>query len=668
MDFPFLSQASKPIYKSDSSLSSDVNWVSDASSEEGAFSDATLKLINQMLMEEDDLEDKPCMFQECSALQATEKSFYDALGEKYPPPSSNADNAFDLNPSPDDHSPDSESSDSPGSVNYFVEANWVRDQEKLEGSSSHFGTTFEPVSQSIGSSKGSGDGSVDTLVSQSQPFWLLSGGNTKFAELVPNKKFVNYGLEMKEKNSKVVAQEEKNRRDHSPIGSREKKTHHRGNGNNADDGRTNKQLASYTDDSDEQLKMLDNVFSVLICISGPAKKLQQSGSSKGSNGGKGRGRKPGNKKEMVDLQTLLTQCSQAIARADIRSVNEQLNRIRQHSSAQGDGIERLAHYFANALEARLAGTGTALYVASSTKRISAADFLKLYQTYVKACPFNKMSNLYANRSITKLAQTATTLHIIDFGILYGFQWPCLIHHLSARPGGPPKLRITGIDFPQPGFHPAERVEQTGRRLETYCKRFNPRNGKLSNLTELKIDRDEVLVVNCLLRLRNVPDETVLVNSPRDIVLNLVQRIKPDMFIHLVVNGMYSTPFFVPRFREALFHFSSIFDMFEATIPREDGDRVMFEKEICGRHIMNVIACEGTERVERPETYKQWQIRTLRAGFKQLPLNQDLVKVVRSMVKVHYHKDFVVDEDGNWMLQGWKGRILYALSCWKPIED
>ncbi|KAL7247444.1 hypothetical protein ACSBR2_002372 [Camellia fascicularis] len=86
---------------------------------------------------------------------------------------------------------------------------------------------------------------------------------------------------------------------------------------------------------------------------------------------------------MVDLQTLLTQCSHAVARADIRSVNDQLNRIRQHFFAQGDGIERLAHYFANALEARLAGTRTAFYVASSTKRISAACQSKPFQQNVQ---------------------------------------------------------------------------------------------------------------------------------------------------------------------------------------------------------------------------------------------------------------------------------------------
>ena len=42
---------------------------------------AVLQYLNQMLMEED-LEQRPCMYQELSALQAAEKSFYDALTGK----------------------------------------------------------------------------------------------------------------------------------------------------------------------------------------------------------------------------------------------------------------------------------------------------------------------------------------------------------------------------------------------------------------------------------------------------------------------------------------------------------------------------------------------------------------------------------------------------------
>jgi hypothetical protein len=81
--------------------------------------------------------------------------------------------------------------------------------------------------------------------------------------------------------------------------------------------------------------------------------------------------------------------------------------------------------------------------------------------------------------------------------------------------------------------------------------------------------------------------------------------------------------------------------------------------------MNVVACEGQERVERPETYKQWQARTVRAGFKTLPLEQKLMTKFRGKLKTYYHKDFVIDEDNDWMLQGWKGRIIYASSCWVP---
>lgn len=235
------------------------------------------------------------------------------------------------------------------------------------------------------------------------------------------------------------------------------------------------------------------------------------------------------------------------------------------------------------------------------------------------------------------------------------------------------LRITGVEFPQPGFRPSERVEQTGRRLENYCKRFNvqfeytaiAKNWETIRYEDIKINGDELTVVNCLYRLKNLPDETVT-DCPRDTVLKLIREINPDIFIHGVVNGSYNAPFFDTRFKEALFHFSSLFDMFDETLPREDQHRLLYEREVYGRNAINVIACEGSRRVERPETYKQWQIRNKRAGFRQLPSDQEILKLVRSMVKRDYHKDFIVDEDGMWVLQGWKGRIVHAISYWKPV--
>ncbi|PNX54701.1 GRAS family transcription factor, partial [Trifolium pratense] len=248
----------------------------------------------------------------------------------------------------------------------------------------------------------------------------------------------------------------------------------------------------------------------------------------------------------------------AVGSYDQRNANDILKQIRQHSSLCGDGLQRLAHYFADGLEVRLSA-GTPMY--KQLQSLSSADMLKAYKVYITASPFQRMSNFLSNRTILGLAQNKSSLHIIDFGVFYGFQWPCLIQRLSERPDGPPRLPITGIDLPHPGFRPAERVEEMGRRLEKYFKRFGvpfeynclAQKWDTIRLEDIKIDREEVTVVNCLYRLKNLSDETVMANCPGDAMLRLIRRINPNIFIHGVVNGTYNAPFFLTRFREALFH-------------------------------------------------------------------------------------------------------------------
>jgi hypothetical protein len=392
--------------------------------------------------------------------------------------------------------------------------------------------------------------------------------------------------------------------------------------------------------------------------------------------GNRRGRRKGKsgttlEEEAVDLTTLLIHCAQAVAIDDRRNSKELLKQVRKHSSAVGDAAQRLAHCFADGLEARLAGTGSNVYRSLAAKRTSTSDIVKAFGLYVTACPLNKISHFFANTTILNASKGAARLHIIDYGIQYGFQWPVFIQRLSKRLGGPPSLRITGIDFPQPGFRPAERIEATGQRLHEYARMLNvpfeyhaiAAKWDAIQVEDLKINSDELLVVNCLYRMRNMMDETVTDDSPRTRVLNTISKMKPQLFIHGVVNGTYNAPFFVTRFKEALFHFSSLFDILEVNASRTDELRLLIERDFFGREALNVIACEGTERIERPETYKQWRLRNLRAGFRQLPLNEEIMKRARYKVKNSYHRDFLVDEDNKWMLQGWKGRIIIALSAW-----
>lgn len=675
----------------------------DDSHEDCDFSDAVLRYINTMLMEED-MEDKTCMLQDSLDLQAAERSLYEAIGKRYPPsPEPNSTCIMHNGVNPDESAYWNYRNCSIDG--YFVGNGRV--QSLPEYDTSPLQTL--PISSISWSSHGSSnsaitsvDGLLDSpgsaiqapdLNSESPSISQFKRGVEEASKFLPSDEQLLVNLngggllpkEIRRRTSEVVVKVEKEgKKEGLPNGLCGRKTSDR-EGVDLDEERNSKQAAIFPE-SILRSDLFDKVllrtpgngldeFNALrdTLRDGAAKKVPQNGQSKGSNVTKGRGKRKGGKKEVVDLRNLLIQCAQDVAADDRRSANELLKQIRQHSSPFGDGSQRLSHCFANAFEARLAGTGSQIYKGLVSKRTPASDLLKAYHLYLAACPFRKISSFVSNKTIRNLAASSMKVHIIDFGILYGFQWPTMIQRFTWRDGGPPKLRITGIDFPQPGFRPGERVEETGRRLRAYAEEFkvpfdyNPiaKRWDAIQLEELKIDRDEVLVVNCIYRSKNLLDETMAVDSSRTNFLKLVRKINPDLFIHGIVNGGYNAPFFVTRFREALFHFSAMFDMLETIIPRENHERMLLEKEIFGREALNVIACEGWERVERPETYKQWQVRNLRAGFVQLPFDEDIVKHATAKVRSGYHKDFLIDEDGRWLLQGWKGRIIYALSAWKP---
>ncbi|KAI3915495.1 hypothetical protein MKW92_030277 [Papaver armeniacum] len=602
------------------------------------FPDAVLKYINQMLME-DSNEETNYIFQEDSpALQFAGKPFYEILVE---PSWSGEFGAYELLANNTQSVPSDYTFQAAPQLSYNLP--------------NSFNSAGEGIVES-----GVGRVQVPDVHSESESILQFRKGVEEANKFLPddNNLIINmerngfFNGESKKEGgeaSDVVVELDKDVPQISSYGSRKKKNVHR---EDIDlEGQSNKQLAAV------QTAMFDMV---LICngengekansVLRESLKIETSKNSR-QNGGR----------------------SRTVAAGDCTTANELLKQIRQHSSPSGDGSQRLAHCFAYGLEARLAGSRSQIYTSLPHKTPSVADLLKAYQLFMVALPFQKISNIFANLTISHLAENATTLHIIDFGILYGLQWPCLIRHLSKRKGGPPKLRITGIELPRPGFRPAERVEETGRRLRDYAEELNvpfeyhgiAQRWETIQLEDLKINKDELLVANCMYRARNLLDESVILDSPRDAVLNLIRKMNPRIFVHGIVNGTYNSPFFVTRFREALFHFSSMFDALETIVPRENPERIIIERNFLGKEAFNIIACEGSERVERPETFKQWQLRNIKAGFMQLPLNIDIMKKAKEQARLYYHKDFVIEEDSRWLLLGWKGRIIFAISSWRP---
>jgi hypothetical protein len=422
--------------------------------------------------------------------------------------------------------------------------------------------------------------------------------------------------------------------------------------------------------------LLDKMMDMSIAVDSEAEQKARKGKRKFGSGASGN-----KEEELVDLRALLLQCAHAVATGNRLGAAELLWKIKQHSSPTGDATQRLAYCFARALDARLAGTGSQLYRSLMVKHTSAMEFIKAYQMYLAVSCFKMMAFKFSDLTICKaVAGRRKKLHIVDYGKehCYGFHWPTLLGLWGAKTWdddeGPPEVRITFVGLPQPGFRPAARIEETGRRLSTFARqcgipfRFRGIVAKWETVCadDLDIEPDEVLVVNGLFHLGRLMDEGIngiYSPSPRDVLLGNIRKMRPHVFILGVENSLHNAPFFLGRFQEALFYYSSMFDMMDAAAPRDNDQRLLVEQDLYGRRVLNAVACEGFDRVERPETYKQWQARNDRAGLRQLPLDPDIVKAVSEKVRDNYHRNFVIYVDQKWLLQGWKGRTLYAMSTW-----
>ncbi|KAJ4818032.1 GRAS family transcription factor [Rhynchospora pubera] len=680
-------------------LNQHMNPQSDLSEDPLIFSDIALNYINSMLME-DDVDEKFEQYPENPALLAAQKPFLDILqSNSLSSPGQPPLPSIDSSESPDNSFADSlinyncsscDNDNSPFLVDNVNTWSFDLDQYFSLQTATLNPHSVDYSSLSSISSANNDDTALDVLAFldeslKTQPVWQFNKGVEEANRFLPNEEKLIIDVEANMiSNSPPVNIIPEKIQENETAAHRGKKHVYTDDALDSEEIRFNKQLANNPEESVLARDLLDKV---LLCdgetCSKGVKELREAlqhetAKHSNCNHSKSNGRTKGRRnrhsqKDVVDLTTLLSQCAQAVATDDRRSATEFLKQLRQHSSVNGDANQRLAHYFADGLEARLAGTGSQIYQSFTMKPIASTDILRAYQLYHAASPFKKVSHFFSNQTVLDAAQNATAVHIIDYGIYHGFQWPCLIQRLSKRSGGPPKLRITGIDLPLSGFRPAERIEETGARLADYARTFNVPFGfkaiaarwESVKVEDLEIKKDELLVVNSLYRFKTLMDESVVVDSPRDTVLKTIRKMNPDVFIHGVVNGSYNTPFFVTRFREAIFHFSALFDMLETNVPKEDVHRQLLEKALFGREAINVISCEGLERVERPEAYKQWQVRNLKAGFKQLPLNPEIMKKAREKVQSCYHKDFIIDEDNRWLLQGWKGRILFALSTWRP---
>nr|GME04708.1 scarecrow-like protein 1 [Ipomoea batatas] len=368
---------------------------------------------------------------------------------------------------------------------------------------------------------------------------------------------------------------------------------------------------------------------------------------------------------------LLFSCAAAIQHGNVEQASAMINKLRQMVSIQGEPCDRIAAYMVEALAARMDTSGKGLYKALKCKAPPSNDRLSAMQVLFEVCPCFRFGFMAANGAILEALTGEKDVHIIDFDINQGSQYYTLLQTLASMPGKPPHLRLTGIDDPESVQRPTGGLRLIGLRLEKLAEdlklpfefRAMPAQSAVVAPTMLGCQPGETVIVNFAFQLHHMPDESVSTVNERDQLLRMVKSLNPKLVTVVEQDVNTNTTPFLPRFAEAYNYYSAVFESLDATLPRDSQERMNVERHCLARDIINIIACEGEERIERYEVAGKWRARMMMAGFNSCPISRNVNDSIRKLIK-QYSERYKVKEDAGALHFGWEDKILIVASAWR----
>lgn len=366
----------------------------------------------------------------------------------------------------------------------------------------------------------------------------------------------------------------------------------------------------------------------------------------------------------IRLVHTLMACAEAVQQDNLKLADALVKHIVYLAVSQAGAMRKVATYFAEALARRI----YKIYPQDSLEP-SYSDVLQMH--FYETCPYLKFAHFTANQAILEAFAGARRVHVIDFSLKQGMQWPALMQALALRPGGPPAFRLTGIGPPQPDN--TDTLQQVGWKLaqlaETVGVEFEFRGFVANSLADLDAS---------ILEIRPSEVEAVAVNSVFELhrllarpgaiekVLSSIKAMKPKIVTIVEIESDHNGVVFLDRFNEALHYYSTMFDSLESTgLTQFNNQDLVMSEVYLGRQIYNVVACEGVDRVERHETLTQWRTRLGSAGFDPVNLGSNAFKQASMLLDLFAGGDgYRVEESDGCLMLGWHTRPLITTSAYQ----
>lgn len=369
-----------------------------------------------------------------------------------------------------------------------------------------------------------------------------------------------------------------------------------------------------------------------------------------------------------ELVTLLIACAEAVSTQSLSLVNHLLQKLGELASPEGTAMQRVAAYFTEGLACRVAHLWPHIYqplpIDSS---LNEEELQTAFHLLNHVVPYTKFAHFTANDIILQAFDGVDRVHVIDFDVKQGLQWPALFQSLAARECGPPShIRITGIGDCK------EDLLETGDRLAEFAEEFNipfAFHVVIDRLEDVRlwmlhVKENEAVAVNCISQLHRMLYDSG--DTIKDF-LNLIGSTKPKVLAIVEQEGSHNSPHFEGRFLESLQYYSAIFDSLEASLARESSARVQVE-QLFAREIRNILSCEGPERVERHEEISRWRSLLSQAGFVSVPLEDSAQTQAQILLRMFDSDGYTLTEENGTLTLGWMEQPLFTASAWKADKD
>ncbi|KAH7549477.1 hypothetical protein ACOSP7_025715 [Xanthoceras sorbifolium] len=375
-----------------------------------------------------------------------------------------------------------------------------------------------------------------------------------------------------------------------------------------------------------------------------------------------------------ELVSLLTACVEAIGSRNLPAINHFITKLGDLASPKGSPISRLTAYYTEALALRVTRLWPHTFHITPPRDLDRLDddsgtTLRLLN---QVTPIPKFIHFTLNEMLLRAFEGKDRVHIIDFDIKQGLQWPSFFQSLASRTNPPSHVRITGIGESK------QELNETGDRLSGFAEalnlpfEFHPVVDRLEDvrLWMLHVKEKESVAVNCVFQLH----KTLYSGNGgalRDL-LGLIRSTNPVVVLMAEQEAEHNSLNLETRVSNSLKYYAAIYDLIDSSLPLDSPARIKIE-EMFAREIRNIVACEGSDRHERHECFGNWRKMMEQGGFRCMGISERELLQSQMLLKMYSNENYSVkkqqEQDGVLaaLTLSWLDQSLYTVSAWVPVD-